>query len=357
MTMMRLNNEDRKQLRKHANRNITYLLDQLGVSYSERGNLIQASCPCSQHGGDRDNDTAFSWRVDIGYWVCWSHACEEVYGNDIFGLVRSVLNLKFHESIAWLNDRFKEHGINTSEKISGPTNAGKEIFHIHEPLDENRLRFLKPNPEYLINRGFDPDVLRRYEVGSWHRLGTYMHDHVVVPVRDHENHLVGFTGRTIHNKDWHEKRGIKYIKWKHSRYYDRFPRTGDFFTGSILYNLYRAKKYIGENKILILVEGPLDGFKLDMAGIYNWVATLGTKFGPNHRSLLVQLGINKLYVAYDNDSPRGPKQESPGQKGWERVQSIVGDLFELERVPLPIDEDLGSMSVPTIRQVFDYVKT
>jgi hypothetical protein len=356
---MQMNDKYRSTLRKYANRNITYLLDQLGVTYSERGNLIQASCPCSQHGGDGDNETAFSWRTDIGHWVCWSHACEEVYGNDIFGLIRSIVRLSFRDSITWLESKFSDKKIDLNVDLPDLTSTTdrRDFFHVHVPLDEQRLRFLKKHPKYLIDRGFDPRILDVHEVGLWSRLGTYMHNHIVFPVRDHESHLVGFTGRTICSKEWYESRGLKYRKWKHGRYYDRFPQTGELFTSSILYNLYRARKYLADERIIILVEGPLDGFKLDMAGIHNWVATLGTKFSPNHRSLLVQLGVNKLYVAYDNDSPRGPKLEQPGEKGWRRVNKIVGNLFSTERILPPIDIDLGSMTVPDIKEMFKYVKT
>ena len=91
-------------LRIKANRNITSILDKLGVTYNDRGNLIQATCPCKQHGGDGNNTSAFSWRHDIGYWVCWTHHCQDSYGNDIFGLVRSVLGLDFIGAVKWISD-------------------------------------------------------------------------------------------------------------------------------------------------------------------------------------------------------------------------------------------------------------
>ena len=99
MTMMKMSDEEKKSLRNHANRNIAYLLDQLAISYTDRGDgLIQSCCGCKQHGGDRDNPTAFSWRPDLGKWVCWTHHCEEARGNDIFGLVSSVLGSNFKET-------------------------------------------------------------------------------------------------------------------------------------------------------------------------------------------------------------------------------------------------------------------
>lgn len=342
-------------IRNHANRNITYLLDRMQVEFDDRGDgLIQAACPCSQHGGDRDNLTAWSWRIDLGKWVCWSHHCEEDRGNDIFGLVSSVKDISFIESVNWIAKTLEEKNVDIDEEVADPENLhrGKKL-HIHEPLAEDNLKFLNPDPQYLINRGFDIDVLRQYEVGLWSRVGTYMHNRIVFPVRDHDGHLVGYTGRTIHPEQYFTKRGLKYYKWVHGRHYNRWPERGDLFTSSILYNLHRAKRYLSISKKLILVEGPLDGMKLEEAGIHNWVATLGTSFCHAHRTLLVKYGVTDLYVAYDNDDPDKYKDgKSPGEKGWLRAERIVGDLFQLHRVDLPDGQDCGDLEIEQLCQIF-----
>lgn len=350
-------NEDKRMIRNHANRNIAYILDRLGVEYDDRGDgLIQARCPCKQHGGDGDNPTAWSWRVDLGKWVCWSHHCEGTRGNDIFGLVSSVRGTGFRDTVSWIKDTLKRRNVDLTEKVADPENLHRGTqLHIHEPLAEDNLKFLESDPKYLLNRGFNSEVLRDYEVGLWSRVGTYMHDRVVFPVRDHEGYLVGYTGRTIHSPEYFENRGLKYIKWIHGRGYTRYYKKVDrFFTSSILFNLHRAKRYCTVlSRKLILVEGPLDGMKLEEAGIHNWVATLGTGFCHAHRTLLVKYGITDLYVAYDNDDPSKYKNgESPGEKGWERMQRIVGDLFNLHRVELPIGKDCGDLDTPQLQQIF-----
>jgi len=347
--------EKKRAIRNHANRNITYLLDQMGVVFDDRGDgLIQACCPCSQHGGDRDNHTAWSWRIDLGRWVCWSHACEETRGNDIFGLVSSIKGTNFPQTVNWIIQTLEKREVNLDEAAPDPENFQRErTLHIHEPLAENNLQFLNPDPVYLLNRNFDIEVLRRYEIGYWSRVGTYMNDRVVFPVRDHDGHLVAYSGRTVHPKEYFENRGIKYAKWVHGRHYNRWPQRGDLFTSSILYNLFRAKRFLPQMTRLILVEGPLDGMKLEEAGIHNWVATLGTKFSAVHRSLLVKYGVTDLYVAYDNDDPEKYKDnKSPGEEGWKRLERIVGDLLNLHRVILPEDKDCGDLEVEQLQQIF-----
>ena len=348
---------EKRSVRNHANRNITYILERLGVVHNDRGGgLLQACCPCKQHGGDGNNQTAFSWRVDLGKWVCWTHHCEETRGNDIFGLVSSVRGTNFRETCDWITQTLKNKNIDLDEEAPDPEALTQGIkLHVHEPLKEDNLQFLMPDPQYLLDRGFSLDVLRDYEVGLWSRVGTFMHDRVVFPIRDHEGHLVGYTGRTIHKEEYFTRRSLEYKKWIHGRHYNRWPKKGEreFFTGSILYNLHRAKNYLNLSKKLILVEGPLDGMKLQEAGIYNWVATLSTNMCNAHRSLLIQHGVTDLYCAYDNEDPSKYKDGlSPGEKGWLRTKRIVGDLFNLHRVKLPIDRDCGDLSVPELQEIF-----
>ena len=352
---MMMSKDDKKLLSKHANRHITMLLDKLGVVYTQHGTLLQAACPCEQHGGDGNNQTAFSWRTDIGFWVCWSHHCNDNYGNDIFGLIRSVLDIPFANAIKWLQNSLNDADVDLKASVVPPENAWRgTTLHIHDPLDESQLKWLTPHPQLLIDRGFDCDVLDEYQVGFWSKLGTFMHDRVVIPVRDHDSHLVGYTARTIHDRDWFDKRGIKYAKWLHGRHYHRFPKTGEFLTSSVLFNLHRARKHLGLQRKMILVEGPLDGFKLEMAGIHNWVATLSTSFGPVHKTLLVRYGVTELLCAYDNDVRKQIDKPTSSEKAWTRMEKYVGDLFHLHRVSLPVGRDLGAMNVPEIKEIFSF---
>jgi DNA primase len=167
---------------------------------------------------------------------------------------------------------------------------------------------------------------------------------------------VGYTGRTIHSKQYFEQKELRYRKWLHGRYF-HIPasklKRGEFFVSSLLYNFYRAKKSIKNSRKAILLEGPLDGMKLAEACISNWVANLGTMFCYPQRSLLVEAGVTDLYVAYDNDPAKGPKKKKAGEEGFKRVQKVVGDLFNVHRVSLPLSQDCGSMSVEQILEKFD----
>jgi DNA primase len=176
-------------------------------------------------------------------------------------------------------------------------------------------------------------------------------------VRDHQGFVVGFTGRTLltpaEMAEQEAKTGRPVAKWIHGRDYVKFPDKNkqELFITSLLFNWYRAKKQLGADKELIMVEGPLDGFRLEEAGIMNWVATLGTTFTPVQRGLLVDAGVNKIRCAYDADETL-PNGQNPGDDGYERIKDIIGNLIELERVALPLGKDPGSMSIEEIHRTF-----
>jgi hypothetical protein len=338
-----------KLLKVHANRNIGDVFDKLGISYSQRGPLMQAKCPCEHHAGDGNNDTAFSWRSDYGRWVCFTHHCERAFGNDIFGLLRSVLDVGFAGARKWLEEALAD--VDTAGPIlETEVNARRPRLHIHEPITEDRLKFLDPDHSYLESRGFGSEVLDKHYVGVWKRIGTYMNNRVVFPVRDHQGFVVGFTGRTLLTPDEMQEQELKtgrpVAKWIHGRDYVKFPDKSkqELFITSLLFNWYNAKKHLGADKELVMVEGPLDGFRLEEAGIMNWVATLGTTFTPVQRGLLVDAGVNKIRSAYDPDIA--------GDGGYDKIKNIIGNLIELERVKLPRGMDPGSMTVEQIHSAF-----
>jgi 5S rRNA maturation endonuclease (ribonuclease M5) len=335
-------------LRKEAAKRMPYILDKLGVRYSRRGDMLQARCPCKQHEGDRDNPTAFSWRLDLGRWTCWTHHCQEVFGNDSLGIIWSILDKSFDEVCVW------------TEKILSDPEAAQAVdvthlrkrrsrgeLHRHRHVSENVLRFINAGtpPQYMLDQGYTSEVLKRYEVGYWERPGTFMHERVVFPVRDVDKNLVGFTARTIHED--YKQREIE--KWLHARRFDRFPRRDELQTGSLIYNLYSAKDFLGPEKAFILVEGPKDVLRLEQAGIHNSGATLGVAFGPGHRTLLVQLGVNVLYRGYDPDKA--------GQKANVRMEDIVGNMIEIRDIEFKNSNDPGSMSNEEILETFPCTST
>lgn len=337
---------NKKRLVEHANINIDKIFQILDIDHIRRGDLVQSSCPCKQHPGDGDNPTAFSWRDSSSHWVCWSHHCEQEYGSDILGLIRSVVGCSFNDSLKWISEFLVKNSIDIDSEPVIQKSKNRVQIKSHEPLSENLLKFLEPKYDLLLARGYQPQTMTDYEIGFWNRLGTFMHNRIIVPIRDINDNLVGFSGRTIYEKsDW-EKYQIK-AKWVHGRYYDRWPKIDELKTGSLLFNLNKAKNYIGLQKTIILVEGPLDGLRLHEAGINNWIALLGCNFTPIHRNILVSLGINNLVLALDTDQA--------GVGAANKLSDSLSDFFHIHRPRM--QNDPSKTSLQELRDIFnDYQK-
>lgn len=340
---------DKDRLKAHANKHITTLLDALNIEYVERGPLYQGRCPIKDHPGDNNNRTAFSWKEEANGWVCWSHGCDNRFGGDIFGLVRGVLGVNFRDAVQFVFDTLTERAVDVESEVMVPKRIDTTRPRMHKPLSEKCLEFLDERYDYpldrsLLDRGYDPWILRQFKVGFWHQFGTFMNDRLIFPIRDHQGFLIGFSGRTVFPKERWEQRRVQ-SKWIHGRHFSHWPSKNgsDFFTSSVIYNLHRAKEHLVDGT-LILVEGPLDVIKIVQAGIENVSGLLGVKnFSPAHRTLLIGAGVNRLRLAFDPDNA--------GKNGTARITELVQDFFHVDSISLP-DKDPGDMEVDDIRRMF-----
>ena len=347
---MKITKEKIAILNELGRKNFLSILDKFGVKYSDRGRYINSTCPLPSHPSDADNPTAFSFDFDLGKWACWTCHCEEKFGRDIVGFMRGMLEKDLGTTVKWLTEFLEsnlalsidEIDVNSVDIVRKKKSEAQLI--IHKTVPETLLTYLKP-PNYLLQRGFTEDVLTKYQAGYWERPGTYMNERIIIPVRDHDNRLIGFTGRlTIEKEEWSSRSCNKdrtWIKWLHGTHYIRYNRKlYPFKKEAVVFNLYNvANRYDS----IILVEGPLDGFKLEMAGISNWGASLGSSFSPIQQKLLLDAGIRKIYLAFDPDKA--------GRKFTMRSKKILGTHFDVQEIDVPAPYDIGSLSPTTIREI------
>lgn len=339
---------DSVRLKAHAHQNISLVLDALNIAYCQRGQLYQARCPIKDHPGNGDNDKAFSWKEGVNNWACWSHACDEKYGGDVYGLIRGVLQVSFRDAVDFLFKTLTERCVNLAKDVGHSTQKTKGP-KLNKPIAESSLKYLQhkygyPLDKSLIERGFKPEYLKRAGIGFWHQLGTFMNDRMVFPIRDHAGFLIGFSGRTIYAKENWVKNGVEQ-KWLHGKHFMHWPRKNDeLATSSVLYNFHSAKSHTGDSKTIILVEGILDALKLDQSGVHNVCAILGTaNFSNFHRSLLIDNGINRVVLAMDTDVA--------GQAANKRIAAKLSDYFHVSTPLLP-KKDPGDMLEDEIRAIF-----
>jgi DNA primase len=322
-------------LKELANDNITKIFDAFNLDYVDKYDYYQMSCPI--HGGD--NNTAFSWVKNGGYFRCFTRRCENK-GADVFDFVRKLKKCSFAQAkkiVASIvvdddyeqmseADLVAEAAFQRYIKNNAPKKKTGQIF------SPDILKKLKPHP-YLLERGFSQEVLDDFNAGYCDNPESKFYRRYCLPVTNPNGGIIGFTGRAVF--DW-EAEGK--AKWRHT---DGMPKSETFF------NFHRAKEHIQKTGRVILVEGPLDVLKFEMAGIKNAVAILGSSLSGPQRSLLLENECYEIVMAFDNDKA--------GEMCTNEVKRMCSDYFTLYKYIIPEAKDIGDLNVETIKNL-DIIK-
>lgn len=174
--------------------------------------------------------------------------------------------------------------------------------------------------EYLEQRGFTPETLRKFSVGfaldSWDALltalsrkfpqqillaaglikqrdggsgcyDTFRH-RVMFPIRDETGRTIAFGGRIMPGAD---DRTAKYLN---------SPETPLFHKSRAIFGLDLAKQRIVETKTVAVVEGYTDVVMAHQYGATNVVSILGTAMTEQHVSLLRRFA-DRIVLLFDAD--------------------------------------------------------
>jgi hypothetical protein len=267
------------------------LLDSLEIDYKNSGKMISMRCPI--HGGDNDAalnlyPTGENYR---GNWKCRTHQCETFFKGSIIGFVRGVLShskynwvksgdesCSFDEALNFCLGFLKKDlkSIKISKNSKNKATFTSVISHITNNVQNNHSGITRNNAiksliipsQYFIDRGFSPEILKKYDVGLCNNEKKEMYNRAVAPIYDLKHEfIVGCTGRSIFNKcnscgcyhdnskscpsDEHKWR---FPKWKHN---------SDFKSQNHLYNYWFAKEHISKTNTVIIVESPGNVWKLE----------------------------------------------------------------------------------------------
>lgn len=330
---MKISREEIETIKDVANQNIHDVLDALDIDYNDNFKNITAPCPI--HDGDRMD--AWSWSIRLGLFQCFSRGCHNKYGKDIYGLVRGVKDCGFYAAVDFVKNVCAGN-MPTNAKAAGDVRANKKFVEqinrkkVQKKFSDDLLKILTYN-RYLETRGYPKDLVCAYGAGLSPPSKTRMSNRIIFPVRNVDNEIVGFTGRTILD-NWKE---LKIGKWEHNAGFDKEHS---------LFNINNAAKHIGETGIAILTEGPLDVLRLEQAGIHNGVAIFGRKLHNGQISMLMSAGANHIIIALDADEA--------GKTGAESALKIAGAFFKVSIVDLK-NGDVGDLSVEGAREIFNEI--
>ena len=283
------------------------------VHLKQRGNDFKGLCPFHD-----EKTPSFSVNENKSVYKCFGCG---VSGTSVFNFVMQHEKLTYPESIEFLAKRAGieleyDKTFNTELK-----NLTSEILEIHKIASDLFMDNIKKNDSaknYLIQRGFDDNVLTKFQIGlsinSYDQLlkviqnkkkfssksmlnsGLFIsasrgyidkfRNRIMFPIHNHNGEIVAFTGRT---RDSSNK--AKYIN---------SPETRIFKKGNLFYGLWSTNQSIISEKYVVIVEGQTDFLKLFQKGMTNIIATSGTAFTDNQAKLIYRK-TNKAYILYDGD--------------------------------------------------------
>ncbi|MFQ5732150.1 MAG: DNA primase [Planctomycetaceae bacterium] len=286
---------------------------------------------------------------------CWS--CGE--GGDCFSWVMKIDGLEFFDALRFLAERA---GLEMPKQSRGSKTTGsdakQQLFAALSWAESQFHNFLltakaaEPAREYLNERGFTGDTIRRFRLGfhpnDWEWLqerarGTvsseallgarliaarpggsgyfdYFVNRVVFPVHDERGRAVAFGGRIL--PAFARPEDAKYIN----------SADGPVFSKSrLLYGLDVARDAIRKCGEALVMEGYTDCITASQFGVANVVATLGTALTELHVRLLKRFARKVVLVFDADDAGRGASVRS--------VAKFLAQEVDLRILTLPAGAD------------------
>lgn len=257
-------------------------------------------------------------------WKCsWNQALKvgaEIAGVDLEG--GKGYNKEISDKLdnqRWIREMAK---VNQEIELETFTDDSIDIFKAQLPLAE----------EYLETRNFDYDTLNFFEIGfspegvdePYNVRHKDFMGRIIIPVRNDDGELVGWSGRLATDDPILIKR---MHKWHHKL---------DFDKAFVLYNYNNAKSHIKDSKEAIIVEGPFDAIRLWTYGIKNVVAVMGSALTPEQLALIVSSTL-RVSVMLDSDGA--------GQVGAKRICEQLKHYVDVYTLPLPKDKDPDNLAL------------
>lgn len=264
---------------------------------------VGAICPFhTKWDGTPENTPSFAMSITTGLWFC--HSCHER------GNFRTFL--KYVGVSPLYVDRYYKPLLEELDKLTQRNRKNQCVFITFrgEPMEESVLGLFDYTPASLLEEGFTPETLRRFDVGF-----DQKNNRVTYPLRDMLGRLMGFSGRgpdgtwpryKIYAKEEYEVWGLP-------------PRNTD--RADLIWNadkVYPATMHFHQDPIFVLTEGYKACMWVYQAGYKNALALQGSYMSPTQQKILERMG-GTWYLFLDNDKA--------GYKGfWEVGKRLAKSL-------------------------------
>ncbi|PYZ98672.1 DNA primase [Alteribacter lacisalsi] len=311
----RIPDEKIEEIRKASD-----IVDVIGdyIQLKKQGRNMTGLCPF--HG---EKTPSFSVSPDKQLYHCFGCGA----GGNVFSFIMESEGISFIESVQRLGERA---GISLPELADGNQSDSKEKkrekywMGAHELTVKLYQHVLlnteegKEAREYLENRGFDQNMIERFQLGfapdSWDFLTSFLmrrnydmdemmeagllarrefdkkpfdrfRNRVMFPVWNRDGKAIGFTGRIL---------GEGNPKYMNS------PESSLFNKSRILYGFHLARPSIRKKNEAVLFEGNADVISSWRAGIDNGIAAMGTAL-TDRQVKMIKRNADKVLLCYDAD--------------------------------------------------------
>ncbi len=293
------------------------------IQLTKKGQNYWGCCPFHN-----EKTPSFSVNEEKGFYHCFG--CGE--HGDIISFTMKSENIDFKEAIKELADmagiKMPEYKVKSKAQIE----AEENYFQITEKATQIYQDLLyqdigKHALEYIKNRGFSDDMIKKYRIGyapknniisarfnnikidkltatGLVRIGDYgpydfFRDKLMFPIFNAHGQIVAFSGRSLDGSE------PKYINT---------TDTELFHKRQTIFGFNFARDAIHKNNRSIIVEGQIDAIQMQMHGFPETVAPLGTALTEDHIAILCKSNRNIVFC-FDGDNA--------GQKAAIRACTLV----------------------------------
>jgi len=286
------------------------------VKLTQRGKNLLGLCPFHA-----DTAPSFTVAPDKGIFHCFGCGA----GGNVFSFVMQYQRLSFPEAVAELARRygipvtFKDLGPQGSRQAAKRTQAF-EINQLAAAFYQTTLNAAegKIGRDYLAKRGLTAEISRAFHLGyapdEWDALKRHLQNRgaslelaqeagllvakdrggfydrfrgrIIFPILDRQGRVIAFGGRVVGQGE------PKYLNSPESLLYTK---------GRNLYGVPQAAEALRQSGVALVVEGYLDLIALQVHGVANVVATLGTALTREQVRLLKSLA-DKVVLVFDGDA-------------------------------------------------------
>lgn len=243
-------------------------------------NNIVALCPFHD-----DRNPSFSMSLVNGLFICFSCGAKGNFRQFLTQLGMTPDEIKYHygETLKTLKKN--------APPPPDPTKPGV-VMESNRHIPEELLGIFNFCPIDLLDEGFDEATLKAFQVGV-----DKKHDRITYPIRDLHGHLVGISGRAMHE---HQEPRYK-VYDKEYQTWDLPPYDTD--KSACLWNaheVYARRRYAVTTEPIVIVEGFKACMWLKQAGVPDVVALMTAGMSWAQHWMLSRMG-NRFIIMLDNN--------------------------------------------------------